>query len=74
MKCFYCKGMQKSSITTHVVNLKTCIVIVKNVPCVECIQCGATFYENNVALQLEKIENKMKTVITEVAIVNYSAA
>ena len=74
MNCFYCKGTLKDSITTHVVKLKACVIIIKNVPCTECVQCGAAFYDNDVALQLERIVKEMKTAITEVAIVNYSAA
>jgi len=74
MDCFYCKGTLKDGITLHVVKLKTCIIIIKNVPCLECIQCGATFYDNDVAIQLEKIVSGMKSANTEVAIVNYSAA
>lgn len=38
--CFYCKGDLINSITTHVVNYKNCIIIIKNVPCEECEQCG----------------------------------
>jgi YgiT-type zinc finger domain-containing protein len=64
----------KEGMTTHVVKLPACIIIVKNVPCTECVQCGETFYNNDVALQLEKIVKEMKTAITEVAIVNYPAA
>ena len=74
MKCFYCKGTINESITSHVVKLKTCVIIIKNVPCTECVQCGETFYDNDVALQIEKIVKEMKPAITEVAIVNYSAA
>jgi YgiT-type zinc finger domain-containing protein len=74
MICFYCKGTTKNSTTTHVVKQKTCIIIIKNVPCTECVQCGATFYDNDVALQIERIVRELKTAITEVAIVNYSAA
>ena len=74
MNCFYCKGMTKGSTTTHVVKLKTSIIIIKNVPCTECVQCGAAFYDNDVALQIERIVKELKTAITEVAIVNYSAA
>ena len=74
MRCFYCKGSMKDSITAHVVNLKTCIIIVKNTPCTECVQCGETFYNNDVAFQLEEMVNMMKTAVTEVAIINYSAA
>ena len=40
MTCFYCKGDLKPSTTTHFVDLKKCIVIVKNVPCLECSKCG----------------------------------
>ncbi|MDR2600494.1 MAG: type II toxin-antitoxin system MqsA family antitoxin [Oscillospiraceae bacterium] len=71
MNCFYCKGTLKNSITTHVVNMKTCIIIIKDTPCTECVQCNATYYDNDVVLQLEKIVKEMKTAITEVAIVNY---
>ena len=74
MNCFLCKGTIKDSITTHVVSSKTCIIIVKNVPCTECVQCGVTFYDNDVTLQLEKIVKKTNTAFTEIAIINYSAA
>ena len=71
MNCFLCKGSLLNSMTNHVVNLKNCIIIVKNVPCTECVQCGETYYNDKVAMQLEKIVNNFKSVITEVAIINY---
>ena len=74
MKCFYCKGKLKDSITTHVVKAKTCIIIIKNVPCEECVQCGETFYNNDVALHIEEIVKKTKTEITEIAVVSYEVA
>ena len=40
MTCYLCKGNYKKSTTTHFVDLKKCMVIVKNVPCWECEQCG----------------------------------
>jgi hypothetical protein len=45
---------------------------VRNVPCLKCDQCGEVAYIGTVVKQLEKIINSMKTVLTEVAIVNYS--
>ena len=74
LNCFYCKGKLKNSFTTHVVKLNECIIIVKNVPCSECEQCGETYFDNDVAFQLEKIIKEMKSAITEVAIINYPAA
>jgi len=54
--------------------MDSCIIIIKDAPCTECVQCGASFFDNDVALQIEKIVKDMKTAITEVAIVNYSVA
>ena len=72
MTCFFCKRDMQESVTTHVVNLKSCIVIVKNAPCLECDQCGETVYSNKVALHLEKIVKDTATAITEIAVVNYT--
>ena len=71
MNCFFCKGDIKEGTTNHVVNLKNCVIIVKNVPCTECSQCGETYYDDNVMGQLEIIVNDMHKEITEIAIVNY---
>ena len=72
MICFFCKGNMNESVTTHVVNLKNCIVIVKNAPCYECEQCGEAVYNNEVALHLEKIVKSAATAITEIAVLNYT--
>jgi YgiT-type zinc finger domain-containing protein len=74
MNCFFCKGLLKESLTTHVVKLESCIIIIKGVPCNECAQCGETFFDNKVTYQLDDLVNGLKVSITEVAIINYSAA
>ncbi len=40
MKCFFCKSDMENGFTTHVAELEKCIVIIKNVPCMKCDQCG----------------------------------
>ncbi|MGM9572379.1 MAG: type II toxin-antitoxin system MqsA family antitoxin [bacterium] len=72
MKCFMCKGNLKDKLTTYMVDLGNCIVIVKKVPSQVCEQCGEISYSNNVAIQLEKIVNSMKTALTEIAVINYT--
>ena len=58
---------------THAVDLENCIVVVKNVPAKVCTQCGEIWYSGTVTKQLEKIVDAITaTVITEIAIVNYS--
>ncbi|MFR2155542.1 MAG: YgiT-type zinc finger protein [[Eubacterium] siraeum] len=36
----YASANDKNSFTTHVVNYSNSVVIIKNVPCEECEQCG----------------------------------
>lgn len=72
MKCFFCKGELTSGTTTHVVTLNSGIIIVKNVPCTRCAQCGESFFSDEVAEQLEHIVEQLRSAVTEIAVVNYS--
>ena len=75
MNCFFCKGELTDGTTTHVVTLENCVIIVKNVPCTRCAQCGESLFDNEVAQQLEKIVEAVKHgIVSEVAIVEYSRA
>lgn len=73
MTCFFCKGDMKESLTTHFVDLKKCIVIVKNVPCLECTQCGETVYTDEVANRLDDIVKTVSNLMTEIAVIEYSS-
>ncbi|MCL1793580.1 MAG: hypothetical protein FWG34_06900 [Oscillospiraceae bacterium] len=44
----------------------------KNAPCREREQCGASVYSNEVALNLEKIVKAATTAMTEIAVLNYT--
>lgn len=71
--CMYCKCNDLVlSTTTHAVNYKGSIIIVKNVPCEECEQCGAKYYSDETARQLEKLVGKAKQFMQEISVINYS--
>ena len=58
---------------THTVDLANCLVVVKHVPAKVCTQCGEVWYTGVVTKQLERIVDAITaTIITEIAIVNYS--
>ena len=71
MTCFYCKGDINKSTTNHVVNMPNCVIVIKNVPCTECSQCGVAYYDDDVMGKLETIVNNMKKAVTEIAVINY---
>lgn len=56
MNCFVCKDNMKEGLTSHVVNLDSgCTIIIKNVPCMKCTQCGEVWYNGKVMAQLERV-------------------
>jgi YgiT-type zinc finger domain-containing protein len=68
MKC----NTEKQSMTTHIVNNKNCVIVVKNVPCEECEQCGEKYYTDAVAEQLEILVNEAKKLMQEIAVIDYA--
>lgn len=72
MTCFYCKSNMKESTTTHVVDLKECLIIVRGVPCFECEQCGETAYTDEVARKLDQIVKACRAIASEITVINYA--
>ena len=73
--CMFCKNTTTvQSTTTHVVNYKGCIIVIKNVPCLECDQCCEKYYTDEVAERLEIIVNTAKKMMQEIAVIDYKQA
>lgn len=73
--CIFCKNKDYTkSTTTHVVNYQKCIIIIKNVPCLECEQCGEKFYTDEVSEKIEKIVNSVKKLMQEISVIDYKTA
>ena len=47
MTCFYCKGNIESSTTTYMTDYQGCYIIIKNVPCEKCSQCGEEYSDGD---------------------------
>ena len=63
-ECIMCKGNLVDKETNFIADLDNCIIIVKGVPSQVCSQCGEVSYSHEVAIQLEKIVNKLKNSAT----------
>jgi len=61
----------KAGVTNHVVNISSCVIVVKHVPCTECTQCGTAYYDDDVMGKLEIIVSDMRKAVTEIAIISY---
>ena len=50
---------------------KCCIIVVRNVPCLECPICGETTFADEVSERLEKIVNSAKAVLQDISVIDY---
>ena len=73
MGCVLCKGEMKAAVSNYMVDIDGHFIIIKNVPCHKCFQCGEVSYSGSVVARIEKIIERLKEALTEVAIVDYAA-
>ena len=72
MKCFFCKGHIADGMTTDMTDLGSCFIVIRNVPCHKCTQCGEISYTLDVSERLEQLVDNLKASMTEIAIVKYT--
>ena len=74
MKCFFCKGDMVEGTTSYMVDMNGHFIIIRNVPCHKCTQCGEVTYSGTVAARLDELVAALEKMMTEVAIIDYEAA
>jgi len=62
--------MEQSS-STYTAQAANCIIIIKNVPCMKCRQCGDVVYNTKILKKIEEIMGRLNEFASEVAIVDY---
>jgi len=72
MRCFFCKGHLSPDTTVHVVNTDKGVIIIRNVPCEKCDQCGETVYTGTIVKQLEAMVSSLHHSMAEVVIVSFA--
>lgn len=72
MECFMCKGHTEKKLVNYLLDLNNMIIIIKNIPANVCTVCGERYFDDEVMKNLEKIINDLRTLTTEMSIVNYN--
>jgi len=73
MKCVFCKcdGNLDYGKTNDLVDFKGRIIIIKNVPCMVCPQCGEEYYDNDTMKRVEELFDKAKATLYDYAEIDY---
>ncbi len=75
MKCLLCKAdsMEKGT-STYFAELKDGYVIIENVPCFKCSQCGEVVYSVSVMEKIEDILETAQKIASKIFIMDYAKA
>ena len=75
MKCLSCKmEVMEEDTNSHFVKLSNCYVIIENVPCYKCSQCGEVFYKASVLEKIDDILEKLEHIASKIFILDYNQA
>jgi YgiT-type zinc finger domain-containing protein len=74
MACYFCKGDLHESTTVFTVQSGDGVIVIKNVPCLECAQCGETVISDEVMMRLEELIAEAKKLLQEVAVIDFAKA
>ena len=68
MNCSFCGGNLKKDVTEYIEKQDNYIVVIKNVPCEKCAQCGEVYFSNDTVLAIEKILNTIQYISSELTV------
>ena len=75
MKCLACKnGDMEEAKTTYFAQLNNCYVIIENVPCMKCEQCGEEFFTMSVLEKIDDILERLEKIASKIFIMDYATA
>ena len=60
--------------TTYFAKLEHCYVIIENVPCLKCSQCGDEFIVNSVAQKIDDMLDGLEKIASKIFIMDYTTS
>ncbi|MCD8054869.1 MAG: type II toxin-antitoxin system MqsA family antitoxin [Lachnospiraceae bacterium] len=68
MMCVFCGGTLKEFVTDYVEKIDNYVVVIRNVPCKKCMQCGEEYFSSEVALKIETILDSIQKISSEITV------
>lgn len=75
MRCLVCKSdTMKESTSTYFAETDNGYVIIENVPCFKCGQCGEVVYSADVIEKIEHMIDKAESIASKIFVFDYGNA
>ena len=75
MRCLSCKMEEmEETRNSYFAQLNNCYVIIENVPCYKCKQCGEVYYKASVLEKIDVLLEKIENVASKIFIMDYHQA
>ena len=72
MKCMKCGCETYMSTTSEAIEMDFGLLVIRNTPCYKCEECDEILYTGDVAQKIERITDRVKQMMQEITIVDYS--
>ena len=74
MRCHFCRGNLEKSTTEFMEKMDNFIVVIENIPCEKCSQCGEAYFTDEVAGKIEQILDSIKMISSSltVTVIDYT--
>lgn len=70
--CFYCSSKKiLRTYTNYTVSFDDFVIVVKNVPCEKCAECGEKYFSDEVMAKLEQIVAGAKNSAEEIYVTDF---
>ena len=72
MKCMKCGATTVNGTTSDVFDGGDSVIVIRNIPCRKCTECAEVIYSGKVIRELEKIVDRAKQTLSEVAVIDFT--
>jgi len=72
MECTFCNGDRINDITTKMIQPNNMLLVIKNVPCLKCTQCGEPYFDYKTAGEKGYISKIFEDTGAEMVVVEYN--
>lgn len=66
--CVFCGGALEKSTTEFIEKQDNYIVVIKNIPCEKCTQCGEVYFDTPTAQGIENILTQIQRISSELTV------